>query len=102
MKFDRRAGLTALVLLLVTLLVQLGLIWKAPQSSAYIYGFPFPFVALTVPGALQNTVFFAALGKGVTGWALYPLSLVVDAGLWFLLYFVAMAAVLPLLPSKKR
>lgn len=80
--------------------MQLGLIAAAPQASAYIFGFPFPFVALTVPGSAQNLTFFAALGETVTGWALYPISLLVDSGIWFLLYFAAAALLQPLMHRK--
>ena len=82
------------------MLVQLGLIGAAPQASAYIFGFPFPFITLTVPGAERSLAFFAVLGQTVTSWALYPISLLVDLGILFLLYFLIAAVVLPLLHRK--
>lgn len=98
--FNKKAGLAAFLLLVVTVLVQLGLVCAAPQASAYIFGFPFPFVTLTVLGANQSLAFFAVLGQPVTSWALYPISLLVDLGGWFLLYFLAAAVLLPLLHRK--
>jgi len=80
--------------------VQLGLIGAVPQASAFVFGYPFPFVTLTVPGVPQNMVFFSVLGQTVTSWTLLPFSLLVDLGVWFLLYFLVAAVVLPLLHRK--
>lgn len=87
-------------MLLITMVVQLGAIAVSPEASAFLYGFPFPFVSLTIPDAQQSMVFFAALGQKAASWALYPLSLLVDVGIWFVLYFLAAAVVLPLLHRK--
>lgn len=88
------------MLLLTTVAIQLGLIETAPQASVYQFGFPFPFLSLTVSGAEKSAAFFSLLGQNVTSWALYPISLIVTLGVWFLLYFLAAAVVLPLMHRK--
>ena len=98
--FDRRTGVTALVLLAAILLAELGAVPAVPSLGTYVYGFPFSMVSLKVAEAGERLTFFGALGRTVTGWAVYPLPVLVNLGLLFLGCFLAASVAVPLVDRK--